>query len=104
MVTENARVAASGISCGVCGSPNQLEFTAEMMIHFKGLANLDKPGVWVFPKLLICWDCGSARFSVPENALALLAQRTPASGRSKPVHFSGECAYPDPNERDEESA
>ncbi len=104
MVTKDGCVSVPDISCGVCGSPKQLEFTAEMIIHFKRLANLDKPGIWVFPKLLICSDCGISRFSVPQDALELLAERTPASEASMPVDFSGECTYPDMNERDEESA
>jgi hypothetical protein len=35
-------------------------------------SNVDKPP-WLFPKLLVCLDCGSSRFSVPEKELALLA-------------------------------
>jgi hypothetical protein len=44
-----------------------------MIIHFSGLKNLDKPGVWVFPKLFVCLDCGFSEFTVPEPELALLA-------------------------------
>jgi hypothetical protein len=43
-----------------------------MMAHFSGLKNLDKPGVQVFPRLLVCLDCGFSRFTIPEGALALL--------------------------------
>jgi hypothetical protein len=70
------------MSCPLCGSGNQAELTAEMIIHFSGLRNLDQPGVWLFPKLLVCLDCGSSRFIVPENELALLASGTPNSERS----------------------
>jgi len=46
-----------------------------MVIHFSfsGSKNLDKPGVWVFPKVLVCLDCGLSQFTVPESELALLA-------------------------------
>jgi hypothetical protein len=44
-----------------------------MMLHFIGLKNVNNPGVWLFPTLLICLDCGVARFSVPEAKLASLA-------------------------------
>jgi hypothetical protein len=44
-----------------------------MLIHFSGLKNLDKPGVWVFPKLLVCLDCGCSHFTVPERELASIA-------------------------------
>ena len=62
------------MSCLSCGSGNQAEFSAEMIIHFSGLKNLDKPGVWAFPKLLVCLDCGSSRFTTPKTDLALLAR------------------------------
>jgi hypothetical protein len=61
------------MSCLLCGSGNQAELTAEMLIHFSGLKNLDKPGVWVFPKLLVCLDCGCSHFTVPEKELASIS-------------------------------
>jgi hypothetical protein len=61
------------MSCVLCGSGNQAEFTAEMVVHFAGLKNVDRSGVWVFPKLLICLNCGLSKFKVPEEELALLA-------------------------------
>ena len=59
--------------CVSCGSGRQAEFPAEMNIHFSGLKNLDKPGVFLFPKVLICLGCGFSRFTTPETELALLA-------------------------------
>jgi len=41
-----------------------------MVIHFSGLKNLDKPGVWVFEKLLVCLNCGGSKFTVPAKELA----------------------------------
>ena len=61
------------MSCLLCGSGNQAELTAEMLIHFSGLKNLDKSGVWVFPKLLVCLSCGCSHFTVPERELASIA-------------------------------
>ena len=55
-----------------CGSGNQAEFSAEINIHFSGLKNLDKPSVLVFPKLLVCLDCGLSQFTLPETELCLL--------------------------------
>jgi hypothetical protein len=60
--------------CKVCSSPNQSEFSAEMGIHFLGLKNIDKPVVWVFPKVVVCLDCGTAEFALPEAELRLLAK------------------------------
>ena len=50
-----------------------MEFGSEMILHFTGLKNVNNPGVWLFPTILICLDCGVARFSVPEAKLASLA-------------------------------
>jgi hypothetical protein len=60
-------------SCKWCASGNRAEFTSEMNLHFPGRKNLDKPGIFVFPKVLVCLDCGSSQFAVPESELALLA-------------------------------
>jgi len=45
-----------------------------MGIHFLGLKNIDKPVVWVFPELVVCLDCGTAEFPVPEAELRELAK------------------------------
>jgi len=44
----------------------------EMNIHFPGREGLDKPTVWVFPKVLVCLDCGFAEFVIPKNELHAL--------------------------------
>jgi len=62
------------MSCRICGSGNQAKLTAEMVIHFSGLKNLDELGVWVFPKLLVCLDCGCSHFTVPERELASIVK------------------------------
>jgi hypothetical protein len=64
--------------CRSCASSNHGEFSAEMIIHFSGLRNLDKPGVWAFPKIVVCLDCGSSRFTIPKTDMALLAEGAPA--------------------------
>ena len=58
--------------CKSCEAGNQAEFFSEIYIHFSGLKNIDKPGVLTFPKLLVCLDCGSTRFTVPQPELLLL--------------------------------
>jgi len=74
--------------CALCKSSKQAEFTSEMMIHFRGIRNIDKPGVLMFPKVLVCLDCGYSRFTTPGTDLALLAgndTRTEASTRQPSV-------------------
>jgi hypothetical protein len=67
------------VSCKSCGSDKQSKFTGEICIHFPGLKNMDKPVVWVFPELVVCLDCGTAEFAVPESELRLLAKGDAAS-------------------------
>lgn len=68
------------MTCKSCTSENQLKFAAEINIHIPGLRNLDKPTVWVFPKLLVCTDCGFAEFAIPETELRLLGKDAGAHG------------------------
>ena len=63
--------------CKSCGSVNQQKFSGEICIHFPGI---DKPNVWVFPALVVCLDCGTAEFAVPEEELRQLAKRDAAAG------------------------
>jgi hypothetical protein len=63
------------MNCASCQSANQAEFTAEMMIHFAGVGNIDHPGIPVIPEVSVCLDCGASRFAIPEAELALLASR-----------------------------
>ena len=59
--------------CKSCQSSNLRNFTAEINIHFPGFDGLTKPTVLVFPKLLVCLDCGFTEFLVPSNELLRLA-------------------------------
>jgi hypothetical protein len=61
------------MTCRSCRSVNQAEFPAELLIHFGRCRNLDKPGVWVFPKLSVCLNCGFLQSTVPAPQLASLA-------------------------------
>jgi len=63
------------MSCELCQSGNQAEFSTEMMIHFSGLSNIEDPGILEFPKILVCLDCGFSRFVTPQVELARLRKR-----------------------------
>jgi hypothetical protein len=67
------------MTCLSCQSGKQAELTAEMLIHFPGLKNLDKPAVLLFPTLLVCLDCGFSRFTVTAAELGSLAKDTPTN-------------------------
>lgn len=58
--------------CKQCASEMQ-SFDGEIAIHFPGLDGLNKPIVWVFPKLFVCLRCGFTEFNVPERELHVLA-------------------------------
>ena len=68
------------MSCKGCQSDKQSVFHSEVAIHFPGLKGLDKPIVWVFPKLLVCLDCGVTEFSLPERELGVLVKGTAVEG------------------------
>ena len=60
--------------CKSCHFENQCEFNGELAIHFRGLNGLDKPIVWLFPKLRVCFNCGFTEFVVPETELRRLVE------------------------------
>jgi hypothetical protein len=62
------------MACKQCSSDYQSTLSTEMNIHFPGREGLDKPTVWVFPKVLVCLDCGFAEFVVPTNELHVLVE------------------------------
>ena len=57
-----------------------MKFSAEMAIHFLELENIDKPVVWLFPEVVVCLDCGTAEFAVPEAELRQLTKGGAAAG------------------------
>lgn len=59
--------------CKSCTSANRQKFTAEIFVHFDRWEDLKKPCVVVFPKLLVCMDCGFTEFAIPKKELAELA-------------------------------
>ena len=68
--------AQSSSHCKSCQSANQSTFNGEIAIHFPGLEGLDKPIVWVFPKLLVCLNCGFTEFAIPEKELGVLVSKS----------------------------
>ena len=79
--------------CPSCRSVKQAEFTAEMVIHSPGLKNIDRPGIWLFPELLVCLDCGFCRFIVSETELASVAEGTLADKSYTLEESAGEVVF-----------
>jgi hypothetical protein len=58
------------MQCQQCGSKTDVRaFKSEIGIHFPGWEGLSKPLVFVFPKINVCAQCGSASFVIPEPEL-----------------------------------
>jgi hypothetical protein len=55
--------------CARCQSSNRADFPAEMVLHFSGPANIDNPGVLMFPEVSVCLDCGFSWFVTPDAEL-----------------------------------
>jgi hypothetical protein len=58
--------------CALCASSKQAEFPSEIALHFPGLINWGKPHVFIFPKALVCLECGLLQCAIPENQLRQL--------------------------------
>jgi len=67
------------MSCKSCLSEHQSNLSGEIAVHFPGFKGLDKPIVWVFPKLLVCLNCGFTEFAIPETELLVLRAGTDSS-------------------------
>jgi hypothetical protein len=61
-----------------------MEFPAEINIHYPGFKNLSTPTVLVFPKLLVCFDCGLTQFALLEGERHLLVKNI-QSAADKPL-------------------
>jgi hypothetical protein len=59
------------MACKSCRSDSQREFGAEINIH---IPELRAPAVLVFPKVVVCLQCGFAEFILVESDLRALAQ------------------------------
>jgi len=65
--------------CRSCASANLKELEAEINIHFPGLGRLDESPILVFPKLLVCLECGFTESALSETELHSLREGTRVS-------------------------
>lgn len=75
--------------CPLCTSTRPSEFLTEINVHFPGIQHLDRPGVLVFPRVLVCLDCGFSWFTIPGAELAQLASAATPSQSSHKTGASG---------------
>jgi len=64
------------MSCTRCLSLHQTELNTEINLHFRGLPNLGEPGIFVFPKVLVCLDCGLSEFVIEKRELAQITEKS----------------------------
>jgi hypothetical protein len=62
------------MGCSSCGSCNQVELPAEINVHLPGSEKRATPGIFAFPTLLICLDCGLTTFDLAETDLTTIRQ------------------------------
>jgi hypothetical protein len=62
------------MACKVCGFDRQSKVNGEIGIRYPGLQGLEQPIVWVFPQLLVCLNCGTAQFAIPNALLSVFAE------------------------------
>ncbi len=60
--------------CKKCVSEHQTEFDAEMNVHFPGPRGREKVAVLLYPKLLVCLDCGFTELTISKQELPSLAR------------------------------
>ena len=83
------------MSCKICLSDNQRDLGGEVAIHFRGLKGLDKFPVFVFPDLLVCWNCGFTEFVIPETELRKLVESEASQFHYSENHY---LQQPDPQQ------
>ena len=76
--------------CVRCGLDRLKEFPSETAIHLAGPENLHKPHVFLFPKVLVCLDCGFSGFSIAEPELSQLGSGM-AKDKSSAAKSTASC-------------
>ena len=58
--------------CRLCQSANLQLFPTEIAFHAPPGAPLNLPHLLYFPQVLVCFNCGFAEFSIPEEMVRKL--------------------------------
>jgi hypothetical protein len=73
------------MACRRCGSRNLNDFPSEISVHLRGLKDLTKPPLLIFPMLTVCLDCTLTEFECPKEELGLLPTTIRAASEHKTV-------------------
>ena len=71
--------------CSCCGNDHLQMFNGEVALHLRGMENLDKPATFVFPKVLVCLDCGASHFVIPGEVRQSLARNPNGASDGSPL-------------------
>jgi hypothetical protein len=84
--------------CKFCSSARLTKLSGEICLHFPGMEGLNKPAVFVFPKLLVCFDCGFTESTLSETELLQIREASSSfNNGSEMIHPSGPSGgYPNP--------
>jgi len=66
--------------CQSCSSSNLLALDAEICLHSPGLNGLKKTPQFIFPKVLVCLECGLMQGSLAAAELSLTQNLRQVSG------------------------
>jgi len=62
------------VTCTCDASDKLLTLNGEVALRSPGPEGLDKPAIFVFSKMVVCFHCGLTEFRIPQDELRLLAQ------------------------------
>ena len=68
------------MACKKCSSRTLVEFPSEVAVHFPGRSGFDIPHVFVFPVLVVCFNCGFTEFGMSAEVLDQLREGTADRG------------------------
>jgi hypothetical protein len=61
-------------SCKACNSSKLIELTAEICLHFPGPSGLKTDPIFLFPKIVVCSDCGLMQANLSAGDLEQIRQ------------------------------
>jgi hypothetical protein len=74
---------AADARCPKCAFESQMQFVTEVNVHLPNPYS-EQVGIFLFPRLSVCPNCGSAQFKVPSEDLRRLVQQAkPLPSRPK---------------------
>ena len=77
------------MSCGYCGSIKETELATEINFHIPGPLSSADPGIFVFPKVSVCLDCGCVHFILRRDEMQVIEQRLVEKNKNKRLNCSG---------------